>query len=136
MKQPCKRLSTNALLSEEVRENFQSTLNHQLEELSKPSEGPSTGPKLNAEWKSITDTILSTAKSTLGVMHKQHQNWFDANQKEIHVILHEKNSAYKAHLQQPKSAAHYQRWIRIHSQVQHHLRKMHNSWWMTKEHEI
>ena len=34
MKQPCKRLNTNALLSEEMRENFQLTLNHQLEELS------------------------------------------------------------------------------------------------------
>ena len=31
---PCKRLNTNALLSEEMRENFQLTLNHQLEELS------------------------------------------------------------------------------------------------------
>jgi len=127
MKQPCKRLNTNALLSEEVMENFQRTLNHQLEELSKPSEGPSNGPKLTAEWESITDTILSTAKSTLGVMHKRHQDWFDANRKEIHVILHEKNSAYKAHLQQPKSAAHYQRWIRMRSQVQHHLREMRSS---------
>ena len=31
MKQTCKRLNTNALLSEEVRGNFQRTLNHQLE---------------------------------------------------------------------------------------------------------
>jgi len=106
---PCfKRLNTNALLSEEVRRNFQRTLNHQLEELSKPTVGPSNGPKLTAEWKSITDTILSTARSTLGVMHKRHQDWFDASRKQIHVILHEKNSAYKAHLQQPKSAAYYQ----------------------------
>jgi len=50
--------------------------------------------------------------------------------------LHEKNSAYKAHLQQPKSAAHYQRWIRIRSQVQRHLCEMRDSWWMTKAHEI
>jgi len=74
MKQPCKRLNTNALLSEEVREIFQRTLNHLLEELSKPSEGPSNGQKLTAEWESITDTILSTANSTLGVMHKRHQD--------------------------------------------------------------
>jgi len=136
MKQPCKRLNINALLTEEVRGNFQRTLNHQLEELSKPSEGPPDVTTLTAEWESITNTILSTAKSTLGVMHKRHQDWFDTNRKEIHVILHEKNSAYKAHLQQPKSAAHYQRWIRIRSQVQHHLREMRNSWWKTKAQEI
>jgi len=136
IKQPCKRKTTNALLSEEARENFQRTLNHQLKELSKPSEGPSNGPKLSAEWESITDTVLSTGKSTLGVMHKRHQDWFDAIRKEIHVILHEKNSAYKAHLQQPKPAAHYQRWIRIRSQVQHYLCEMRNSWWMTKADEI
>ena len=46
------------------------------------------------------------------------------------------NSAYKAHLQQPKFAAHYQRWIRIRSQVQHHLREMRNGLWMTKAQEI
>ena len=40
MKQPCKRLNTNALLTEEVRGNFQYTLNHQLKELSKPLESP------------------------------------------------------------------------------------------------
>ena len=136
MKQLCKRLDANALLSGEVRENFQRTLNHQLEELSKPSDGSSNWPKRTAEWESITNTILSTAKSTLGVMHKWHQDWFDANWTEIHVILHKKNWAYKAHLQQPKSAAHYQRWIRIRSQVQHHLREMRNSWWMTNAHEI
>ena len=73
---------------------------------------------------------------TLGVMHKRHQDWFDANRKEIHAILYEKNSAYKAHLQQPKTTVHYQRWIRIRSQVQHHLREMCNSWWMTKVQEI
>jgi len=50
--------------------------------------------------------------------------------------VHEKNSAYKAHLQQPKSTVHYQRWIRIRFQVQHHLREMRNSWWMTKTQEI
>ena len=137
MKQPCKRLNTNALLTEEVRGNFQRTLNLQWEELSNPSEGPADATTLAAEWESITDMILSaTMKSTLGVMRKRHQDWFDANRKEIHVILYEKNSAYKAHLQQPKSAAHYQRWIRIRSQVQHHLREMRNSWWMTKAHEI
>jgi len=69
-------------------------------------------------------------------MHKRRQDWFDANWKKIHVILHEKNSAYKPHLQQSKSVAHYQRWIRIRSQVQHHLREMRNSWWMTKAQEI
>jgi len=137
MKQPCKRLNTNALLTEEVRGNFQRTLNLQWEELSNPSEGPADATTLAAEWESITDMILSaTMKSTLGVMRKRHQDWFDANRKEIHVILYEKNSAYKAHLQQPKSAAHYQRWIRIRSQVQHHLREMRNSWWMTKAQEI
>jgi len=88
MEQPCKRLNTNALLAEEVRGNFQRTLNHQLEELSKPSEGPPNATTLTAEWESITNTILSIAKATLGVMHKQHQDWFDANRKEIHVILH------------------------------------------------
>ena len=119
-----------------MRGNFQRTLNHQLEELSKPSEGSPDDTILAAEWESITDTILSTAKSTLGVVHKGHQDLFDANWKEIHVMLHEKNSAYKAHLHQPKSAAHYQRWIRIRSQVQHHLREMCNSWWMTKALEI
>jgi len=136
MKQPCKRLNTNALLTEEVRGNFQCTLNHQLKELSKPLEGPPDATTLTAKWESITDTILSTAKSTLGVMRKRYQDWFDANRKEIHVILHEKNSAYKAHIQHPKSAAHYQRWIRIRSQVQHHLSKMRNSWWMTMAQEI
>jgi len=90
MKQPCKRLNTNALLSEVVRGNFQRTLHHQLEELSKPSQGPSDGPTLTAEWESITDTILSTTKSTLGIMHKRHQDWFDASWKEIHLIPHEK----------------------------------------------
>ena len=119
-----------------MRENFQRTLNHQLEEPQKTSEGPSNGPKLTAEWESVTDTILCTTKSTLGVMHKRHQDWFDANRWEIHVILYEKNSAYKAHLQQPKSTAHCQRWIRILSQAQHHLREMRNSWWMTKAHKI
>ena len=101
MKQPCKRPNTNALLTEEVRGNFQRTMNHQLEGLSKPSEGPPDRPKLTAEWESIKDTILSTMKSILGVMHKRHQDWFDANRNEIHVILHEKNCAYMAHLQQP-----------------------------------
>jgi len=136
MKQPCKRLNTNALLTEEVRGYFQRTLNHQLEELSKPSEGLLNATTLTSEWESITDTILSTSKSTLGVMHKRHQEWFGANRKEIHTILYEKNSAYKAHLQQPKSTVHYQRWIRIRSQVQHHLCEMHNSWWMTKAQDI
>ena len=115
-----------------MRENFQRTLNHQLEEFSKPSEGPSNGPKLTAEWDSIMDTILSTTKSTLGVMHKQHQDWFDTNWREIHIILHEKNSASNAHLQHPKSTAHYQRWIRICSHIQQYLHEMRNSWWMTK----
>jgi len=67
-------------------------------------------------------------------MHKRHQDWFDANRKD--AILHEKNSAYKAQLQQPKTTVPYQRWIRIRSQVQHHLREMRNSWWMTKAQEI
>jgi len=136
MKPPWKKLNANARLTEEERVNFQRTWNHQLEELSKPSEGPPDATTLTAEWESITDTILSTAKSTLGVMRKRHQDWFDANRMEIHVILHEINSAYKAHLQQRKAAAHYQRRIRIRSQVQHHLHEMRNSWWMTKAREI
>jgi len=37
---------------------------------------------------------------------------------------------------QCKAAAHYQRRIRIRSQVQHHLHEMRNSWWMTKAQEI
>jgi len=114
MKQPCKRLNTNALLTEEARGNFQRTLNHQLEEFSKPSEGPPDETTLIAEWESITDTILSTeihlwrhAQATSRLVQCQPEG----NPR----YTAEKNSAYKAHLEQPKYPAHYQRWIRIRS---------------------
>ena len=62
------------------------------------------GQDVKTAWAALRDTVYNTAMECLGTAARKHKDWFDENCTEIQQLLVEKRRAYKAHLDDPKSA--------------------------------
>ena len=76
------------------------------------------------------------ALEVLGPDTRHHQDWFDENDSEIHVLLEEKHRLLRAHQNNPSSTAKKAAFTNMRSKVQSKLRSMQDSWLSAKADEI
>ena len=63
------------------------------------------GEDVEAAWAALRETVYNTTMECLGPTTRKHKHWFNENCTEIKQLLDEKHRAYKAHLDDPKSAS-------------------------------
>jgi exonuclease III len=119
-----RKLQIKNLLSEDVKENFQTSLHSRLE---KPNLPPDLPPE--EMWNHIKAAILQTSEEILGFTTKKHKDWFDENNQTIQELLASKRSAYQAHLAQPSCPQKKAAFRLICSSLQRSLREIQNEWW-------
>ena len=82
------------------------------------------------------ETVYNTAMECLGLTTRKHKDWFDENCMEIKQLLDEKHHAYKAHLDDTKSASKKDTLRNVKSTIQVKLRHIQDSWLSSKADEI
>ena len=87
-------------------------------------------------WSTLRETVYNTAYECLGPSVKKHKDWFDENCSEISQLLDQKQSAHKALLDDPSSAAKKQALSLARKTIQQKLRHMKDSWLSGKADEI
>ena len=93
-----------------------------------------TDPEAN--WASLKMVIHSASKSHLGKPTRKHQDWFDANDKEIEALLTEKNILLKEHLNDKKSKSKEDRFKEACKALKPKLEEMQNKWLAKKAEDI
>ena len=66
--------------------------------------GPLTGNTME-KWPQFKQIVIDSAKSTLGLKKRAHQDWFDENNEEICKALDKKNKAYQEWQNDPSSVS-------------------------------
>jgi len=79
---------------------------------------------------------MDAAIDTLGYSTRKHQDWFDSNDAEIQTLINERNATFVAELRNPNAVELQRRWALQCSQLQKRLRKMENTWCLSKATEI
>ena len=125
-----KKLDTAKLKESSTKQLLVQNLNENL-----------SGLQLNSgdveqDWVNFRDQVYSTAKETVGVTKRKHQDWFDENDPHIQALLDEKESRFKVHLSDPTSASKKNAYIQAKSVVQKELRAMQDTWFSNKAKEI
>ena len=90
-KKPPKRLNTNKLQSESVKQKLGDDLNDKLCDI----EFSSTN--IDENWSLLKDSIYKTSMEHLGPNLRKHQDWFDENNEEIQALLMKKQQLHKAY---------------------------------------
>ena len=113
-----------------TRERFQSELEEAL-----TAQGPLTGDPTE-QWNWFKQTMMESARATLGPKKRTHQDWFDENNEEIGNLLDEKHTTYINWQNDPSSASKKDCFKHLQSKVQKELRAMQDSWWDKKADEV
>ena len=113
-----------------TRERFQSELEEAL-----TAQGPLTGGPTE-QWNWFKQTMMESARATLGPKKRTHQDWFDENNEEIGNLLDEKHTAYINWQNDPSSASKKDCFKYLQSKVQKEPRAMQDSWWDKKADEV
>ena len=82
-----KRLDVSKLNHGSMRQAFINDISNQLGAMNLNSEDP------EENWAVFQKVVNSSAATTIGHPSRKHQDWFDANDEEIKVLLDEKNTA-------------------------------------------
>ena len=91
---------------------------------------------LTVEWQALYSVIQIASQSTLGNMERRHQNRFNDNTADIRSLIHDRNAAHDALLQNPTSSTLHERFSSIRATVQRKLRWMENTCWAGKAAQI
>ncbi len=91
---------------------------------------------VEAAWGTLRNAVYSTAMEYLVPTLRRHKDWFHENCEEIRQLLEAKRLAYKAHLDDPLSAAKKDTLRSKRSTIQQKLRQMQDSWISNKADEI
>nr|XP_027219088.1 craniofacial development protein 2-like [Penaeus vannamei] len=87
---------------------------------------PARQLSVDTEWTNIRDAINETARTVIGYQSKQHQDWFDDNDKDIKALINTKQKARIAHDQDPNSQPKMAKHAQAKSQCQARLREIQN----------
>ncbi|ROT60661.1 putative RNA-directed DNA polymerase from mobile element jockey-like [Penaeus vannamei] len=99
-----RRYDTGKLKDPDTSRAFQAAIQQNL---------PARELSVDAEWTNIRDAINETARTIIGYQSKQHQDWFDDNDKDIEALINTKRKARIAHDQDPNSQP---KWLNMHKQ--------------------
>ena len=125
-----KKLDVDKLKEQSNRDLLVSNLNDNLSNLQLGS------GDVEKDWETLRDQVYSTAKETVGVATRRHQDWFDENDTQIQALLDDKEAKFKAHFSDPKSDSKKCSYTQAKSVVQKELRLMQDRWFSNKAKEI
>ena len=125
-----KRLNISKLKVSNIKQSFADILEQRLDSF------VLEGQDVKTAWAALRDTVYNTAMECLGTATRKHKDWFDENCTEIQQLLVEKRRAYKAHLDDPKSASKKDTLRNVRSTIQVKLRQMQDSLLSSKADEI
>ena len=91
---------------------------------------------LTIEWQALSSATLIASQSTLGIMERRHQDWFDDNAADIRSLIHNKNYARDALLRKQTSRTLHGRFSSTRATVSRKLRWMENNLWARKAAQI
>ena len=87
-------------------------------------------------WSKFRDTTYSAAAEVLGFVKRKHQDWFDENDVEIHVLLKDLHESHRKLIADKQSSKNRNAYQAIKHTTQRHLRAMKNKWWDDKANEM
>ena len=125
-----KKLDVSKLKQDSKRQAFINDLCSCLDALEHSSED------VDESWTVFRDTVHSSAMDSLGPVSREHQDWFDENDKEIQGLLEDKHQKHKAYLRNTSSVSSKTAYSNICKTVQTRLRDMQDSWLSKKAAEI
>ena len=125
-----KKLDVSKLKQDNKRQVFVNDLCSRLDALEHSSED------VDESWIVFRDTVHSSAMDSLGPVSRNHQDWFDDNDKEIQEPLEKKHQKHKAYLRNTSSVSSKTAYSNICKTVQIRLRDMQDSWLSKKADEI
>ena len=121
-----KRLNISKLKVSSIKQSFADTLEERLDST------VLEGQDVETAWAKLRETVYNTAMECLGPTTRKQKDWFDENCTEIKQLLDEKHRAYKAHLDDPKSASKKDTLRNVKSTIQAKLCHMQDSWLSSK----
>jgi len=127
---PPKRLNISKLKVDNIKQSLIDTLEERLDGLNLDSMDVETA------WTTLRETVHETALECLGPKTRIHKDWFDENSNEIRQLLEKKNSAYRAHIDDPRDPTKKDVLKHARSTVQTKLRQMQDTWLSNKADEI
>ena len=77
-------------------------------------------------WSKFRDTTYSAAAEVLGFVKRKHQDWFDENDVEIHVLLKDLHESHRKLIADKQSSKNRNAYQAIKHTTQRHLRAMKN----------
>ena len=125
-----KRLNVNSLKCHETKDKFTHDLDIKLNDCA------SVQGDVEEQWKTLRDTVYSTAAVHLGHTTHRQQDWFDENDEEIGALLKEKHALHRAHQNDPSSNSKKAAFADCRRTVQKKLREMQDKWLSNKADEI
>ncbi|KAK4302108.1 hypothetical protein Pmani_025795 [Petrolisthes manimaculis] len=129
---PC--LNIKALSDQEKRAALQAELLANLAPPA-PNDNPATTDTLSVRWRTVSEVLLNTARSVLGMIKRKNRDWFDEQAEDIHQLLEEKKRAHQSVLANPNARTR-ENLAELRSRVQRETRKMQNEWWTKLAGEI
>ena len=98
-----------------------------------PQQIPSS---VDEHWNQLKNAIITFCKEAIGFKIKNHQDWFDENDKQLQGIIDQKRKAFIAVQNDQRSAAKRKRYQECKAEVQKVTRNLKNQWWKEKACEI
>ena len=125
-----KRLDASKLKQDSKRKAFVNDICSRLDALQHSSED------VDESWTVFRDTVHSSAMNSLGPVSRNHQEWFDENDKKFQGLLEVKHQKRKASPRNTSSVSSKAAYSNICKTVQTRLRDMQDSWLSKKADEI
>jgi hypothetical protein len=90
----------------------------------------------SASWEHFKNIVTTTAKTILGPKWRVHQDWFDESDERISQLLQDKNNAFMAWQNDPRSTSKTVRFRHLKATAQKQRREMKEKWWNNKAEEV